>query len=402
MTVYSYTARAADGQKVHGSIEAESPPAAARMIMERGASVLSIEERRVFHFPRILRLRSGITAEERIAFFQELSVLLAVGIPVHCALERLLAGEHGTSMGRVIRTLHRAVMHGMSLSQAMSMQRQVFSSVLVGMVRAGEESGALDVVLRAAASFLTEVHRTREAVRSALLYPCFLLAATLLVLALMTVFVLPIFAILLADLHTALPLPTRLLLAVSAQMSAAPAQTILVGGTILTAVGLVLRVPSVRFLWDRFLLHLPILGDLVSFGTWQMILRILAILLHSGIRLDRAVALACTVTGNRVLERRLQHVERCLIEGHSLTQILSDEPYLPPLLRGMLAAGEEAGELEHILPQAADYCGRRAEAIGQRAAALAEPIMIVFVAGVIFFAVLSFLLPIFDAMDAMM
>lgn len=140
----------------------------------------------------------------------------------------------------------------------------------------------------------------------------------------------------------------------------------------------------------------------MSFGTWQMILRILAILLHSGIRLDRAVALACTVTGNRVLERRLQHVERCLIEGHSLTQILSDEPYLPPLLRGMLAAGEEAGELEHILPQAADYCGRRAEAIGQRAAALAEPIMIVFVAGVIFFAVLSFLLPIFDAMDAMM
>ena len=396
MTVYSYTARAADGQKVHGSIEAESPPAAARMIMERGASVLSIEERRVFHFPRILRLRSGITAEECIAFLQELSVLLAVGIPVHCALERLLAGEHGTSMGRVIRTLHRAVMHGMSLSQAMSMQRQVFSSVLVGMVRAGEESGALDVVLRAAASFLTEVHRTREAVRSALLYPCFLLAATLLVLALMTVFVLPIFAVLLADLHTALPLPTRLLLAVSAQMSAAPAQTIL------TAVGLVLRVPSVRFLWDRFLLHLPILGDLVSFGTWQMILRILAILLHSGIRLDRAVALACTVTGNRVLERRLQHVERCLIEGHSLTQILSDEPYLPPLLRGMLAAGEEAGELEHILPQAADYCGRRAEAIGQRAAALAEPIMIVFVAGVIFFAVLSFLLPIFDAMDAMM
>ena len=304
MTVYSYTARAADGQKVHGSIEAESPPAAARMIMERGASVLSIEERRVFHFPRILRLRSGITAEECIAFLQELSVLLAVGIPVHCALERLLAGEHGTSMGRVIRTLHRAVMHGMSLSQAMSMQRQVFSSVQVGMVRAGEESGALDVVLRAAASFLTEVHRTREAVRSALLYPCFLLAATLLVLALMTVFVLPIFAILLADLHTALPLPTRLLLAVSAQMSAAPAQTILVGGTILTAVGLVLRVPSVRFLWDRFLLHLPILGDLVSFGTWQMILRILAILLHSGIRLDRAVALACTVTGNRVLERR--------------------------------------------------------------------------------------------------
>ena len=230
MTVYSYTARAADGQKVHGSIEAESPPAAARMIMERGASVLSIEERRVFHFPRILRLRSGITAEECIAFLQELSVLLAVGIPVHCALERLLAGEHGTSMGRVIRTLHRAVMHGMSLSQAMSMQRQVFSSVLVGMVRAGEESGALDVVLRAAASFLTEVHRTREAVRSALLYPCFLLAATLLVLALMTVFVLPIFAILLADLHTALPLPTRLLLAVSAQMSAAHAQTYSWGG----------------------------------------------------------------------------------------------------------------------------------------------------------------------------
>ena len=160
MTVFSYTAFTAEGRKIDGIIEADSAPAAARMLMERGETAVRIEERRTLRLPQETRQwlsrRGGVTDEERIAFFQELSALLAVGLPMHRALERLRDGVGESSpSGRLLHDLHHAAMQGMPLSRAMETKQQIFSPVLVGMVRAGEESGSLDVVLGAAASFLT-------------------------------------------------------------------------------------------------------------------------------------------------------------------------------------------------------------------------------------------------------
>ncbi|MBF1704731.1 MAG: type II secretion system F family protein, partial [Selenomonas sp.] len=324
MTVFSYTACTAEGRKIDGIIEAESAPAAARMLMERGETAVRIEERRTLRLPQETRQwlsrRGGVTDEERIAFFQELSALLAVGLPMHRALERLRDGVGESSpSGRLLHDLHHAALQGMPLSRAMETKQQIFSPVLVGMVRAGEESGSLDVVLGAAASFLTEEHRMREALWSALLYPLFLLVAVVLSIALMTVFILPIFAALLADLHADLPLPTQLLLTASAQIADAPAATVFVLLAVPLGIGLLLRIPSVRFLCDRCILRLPVVGVFIRCRAWQMILCVLAVLLRSGIRLDRAVALACTATGNRALRRQLSNIEQRLIEGRSLT-----------------------------------------------------------------------------------
>ena len=140
----------------------------------------------------------------------------------------------------------------------------------------------------------------------------------------------------------------------------------------------------------------------VKLSAWQMILRTLELLLRSGIRLDRAVGLVRSVTDNRAIVHHLARMEQSLVEGRTFAQIVLHEPYLPSIPRGMLAAGEAAGDLEHLLQHAADYCRRRAGAYAARIEALAEPLMIVLVGAVIFFVVLSVLLPIFDAMDAMM
>ena len=147
---------------------------------------------------------------------------------------------------------------------------------------------------------------------------------------------------------------------------------------------------------------MPVLGMFVKLSAWQMILRTLALLLRSGIRLDRAVGLVRSVTDNRAIVHHLARMEQSLVEGRTFAQIVLHEPYLPSILRGMLAAGEAAGDLERLLQHAADYCRRRAGAYAARIEALAEPLMIVLVGAVIFFVVLSVLLPIFDAMDAMM
>ena len=389
---------------MRGSLAAESAPAAARALAAQGQIVVRLEERRDFRLPALLHLRETITAEERIAFFHELAALLEAGMPVHEALARLAEAAEGASSAyrKLTAELHRAVMHGTALSQAMEMHPQAFAPNVVGLVRAAEESGTLDVILRETAVFLTEAHVMRESVRSALAYPLFLLAATTISLLLMTAFVLPIFAALLRDLRAEVPLPTQMLLVLSDIAAEQP--YLIPGGAVILAAAVIilLHVPRIRFYMDGLILRVPVLGMFVRLTEWQMILRTLAILMHSGIRLDHAVRLARSAARNHVLSHRLARMEAGLLQGRTFAQTIARDPYLPPLLRGMLAAGDAAGDLEHLLRHAADYCQRRAAQYSARMEALVEPVMIVFIAGVIFFAVLSFLLPVFDAMDALM
>lgn len=242
----------------------------------------------------------------------------------------------------------------------------------------------------------------RESLRSALAYPLFLLAAATASLLLMTIFVLPIFAALLRDLRAEVPLPTQLLLTLSDIAAAEPYLIPLSIAVVFAAAAALLRMPKVRFRMDELLLRIPVLGTFICLAEWRMILRTLAILMRSGIRLDRAVSLARSVTQNRALSHRLVQIERGLLQGRTFAQTTVRDPYLPILVRGMLAAGDAAGDLERLLWQTADYCQRRSAQYAARMEALAEPVMTVFIAAVIFFAVLSFLLPVFDAMDALM
>ena len=401
MKKFSYQARTADGLEVCGVIAAESAPAAARALAAEGKTPLHIRAQWNFRLPR-LHPNRGMTGEERIAFLHELAALLGAGLPVHTSLERLAEGMRDSSCGRSVAALYTEVRQGRALSQAMEMQAGAFPPSLVGMVRAGEESGRLDKLLREAAAVLTEAHNLRESLRSALAYPLFLLAATLFSVLMMTAFVLPIFAALLQDLGTEVPLPTRLLLVLSDGVAVHPYLLPLFSLGLCVAFVLALRVPSLRLFMDGLLLRLPVLGDFLRLAAWQVILRTLGILLRSGIRLDRAVGLTRSVTGNHALSRRLARMEQSLVEGRTFAQVILREPYPSPLLRGMLAAGEEAGDLERLLQHGADYCQRRAGVYAARMEALAEPVMIVVVGAVIFFVVLSVLLPIFDAMDAMM
>lgn len=404
MKMFSYRACTVDGQTRCGVVAAESAPAAVRALAAEGKTALDIRERRTVRVPSVPILHGGITPEDRIAFLHELAALLAAGMPVHEALGHIRAGVVSDSAyGRLVCALHEDVLRGLSLSQAMELRgARVFAPSLVGMVRAGEESGRLDTVLHEAAEVAAEAHILRESLRSALAYPFFLLAATAVSVLLMIVFVLPVFAVLLRDLGAELPLPTRILLGLSDTVAAYPYALLTVAAAVLMSGVLSRRVPRLCLYADAFLLRVPVLGTFVRLVAWQTILRTLTILLRSGIRLDSAVGLASSVTGNRALSLRLERMEQRLVEGRTFSQVVARESSLPALLRGMLSAGEAAGDLERLLGHAANYCRRRADVYAARMEALAEPLMISLVGCIIFFVVLSVLLPIFDAMDVMM
>lgn len=404
MKMFSYRACTVDGQIRCGVVAAESAPAAVRALAAEGKTALDIRERLTVRMPSVPILHGGITPEDRIAFLHELAALLGAGMPVHEALGHIRTGVASDSVyGQLVCSLHADVLRGLSLSQAMELRdARAFAPSLVGMVRAGEESGRLDTILHEAAEVAAEAHILRESLRSALAYPFFLLAATAVSVLLMIIFVLPVFAVLLRDLGAELPLPTRILLGLSDAVAAHPYALPVAAAAVLMSGVLCRRVPRLCLYVDAFLLRVPVLGTFVRLVAWQTILRTLTILLRSGIRLDSAVGLASSVTDNRALSLRLERMEQRLVEGRTFSQVVARESSLPELLRGMLSAGEAAGDPERLLVHAADYCRRRADVYAARMEALAEPLMISLVGCIIFFVVLSVLLPIFDAMDAMM
>ena len=389
MKSFSYRACATDGTRVKGTVTAEHPVEAVRSLAAEGLTVVDLKERRCLLRVGDIRLwcLDVPSEEERIALFEELAALLAAGMPVHEALGQIAAGADAASAyGRLVAALHADVLCGTALSQAMERRPRVFSPSVVGMVRAGEESGTLDHIFAETAAFLTEAHTLRESMKSALAYPLFLLVATGFSIVLMTMFILPVFASLLRDLGAEPPLPTRLLLQAADVFTTHP--YLVLGAAVLLLVGMIALV--------------RVLGRFLRFSAWGMILRTLAILMHSGIRLDCAVHLARSVAGNCVLVRSLGRVEERLMQGRTLAYALAQEGQLPQLLQGMLAAGETAGDLERLLRRSADYCKHVSKQLAARIEALAEPIMIVVIGLVIFFGVLSFLLPVFEAMDRMM
>ncbi len=405
MKSFSYRACATDGTRIKGTVTAEHPVEAVRSLAAEGLTVVDLKERRCLLRVGDIRLwcLDVPSEEERIALFEELAALLAAGIPVHEALGQIAAGTDAASAyGRLVAALHADVLCGTALSQAMERRPRVFSPSVVGMVRAGEESGTLDHIFAETAAFLTEAHTLRESMKSALAYPLFLLVATGFSIVLMTMFILPVFASLLRDLGAEPPLPTRLLLQAADVFTTHP--YLVPGAAVLLLVGMIalVRVPALRYYLDVLLLCVPVLGRFLRFSAWGMILRTLAILMHSGIRLDCAVHLARSVAGNCVLVRSLGRVEERLMQGRTLAYALAQEGQLPQLLQGMLAAGETAGDLERLLRRSADYCKHVSKQLAARIEALAEPIMIVVIGLVIFFGVLSFLLPVFEAMDRMM
>lgn len=165
---------------------------------------------------------------------------------------------------------------------------------------------------------------------------------------------------------------------------------------------LIMNSHSCRRQIDRMLLSLPLIGELLIYEEWRRLLQTLALLLNSGIRLDKAIGLLVSVTSNRVLQDYLVTIRERLIRGNTLGQTLIKDKLLPPVLVNMLKAGEQAGELEHMLTRASKYAGVIADNRSARLQALAEPLMIVIIGLIIFGLVLSLMLPLLEAMDKLL
>ena len=400
MPLFEYTGLDSQGRKVSGRIDGAGRNLVTQKLREQGIFPTQLNEssspgeRRRWSNLVVSLQRS--TAELASAT-RQLATLLGAGLSLDVALATVAEQTDQPMIGRVLANVREEVVQGNPLHQALSKHRAVFPDLFINMVQVGENSGTLDEALQRLADFLENQARTRARIQAALAYPALMTLVGSGVLAFLFVFVVPKITRMLQEMEMALPWPTLLLINLVDLLAAWWWLLALVLAACLTFLLRYRRTAAGRLRIDRMLLRAPLFGRLMLLIASTRFSRTLATLLQSGVPLIKALDISRNLLANRVLSSAVDVAIVQVQEGGSLAAALRESAVFPPMLAQVTAAGEQSGKLEEMLFRVADTYEHQSDLSITAMLALLEPLMILFMGGVVGFAVLATLLPIFQA-----
>ncbi len=339
----------------------------------------------------VRRGRSG--RSQLVLSTRQLATLVKAGMPLLRALRTVCDQLDPGPLQSVFSLVAADVESGVKFSEALSHYPRWFPPFYVNMVRAGEIGGLLDEILKRLAELLEKQARLRDRVRGALMYPALVMVAATGILIVLMAFVVPTFMAMFAELGSALPLMTRILLTVC--MGVRRWWWMVALGFF--GIGVLLKTwvqtPPGRRLVDQMTLRLPVFGSLVERLLIGRFARMLGTLLSSGVPILSALETVRATVTNVVIDEALQDVERSLKVGESLARPMELSGVFPPLVTRMVSLGEETGQLDHMLAQVADSYEEEVDVQLAGLTQLLEPLLIIFVGGVVGFIVIAMFLP---------
>ena len=403
MPVYEFTALTSAGKKIKGIVDADSLTAARQKIRSQGQYPVHLQETSVKtdksgvpFLSKRLHLGHPVKQQEIHIATRQLATLLGAGIPLVPAFNGLIEQTSNHALKTVLAQIKDAVNEGNSLATALNDHPRLFSKIYVNMVRAGEASGSLDVVLERLAEFGENQHAIRSRIKAALLYPIFMAVVGIAVLFLLITFIVPNITAVFEGSQQALPLPTILLIATSSMLRqywwAVFALT--VGG--LAAFRWYINTTGGRRRWDLLKLSAPGIRDLSIKTASARFSRTLSSLLQSGVSLIASLQIVKNIVDNVLLAELINDACEALEKGGSLSHSFAGSAWIPPMLIQMMAVGEQSGTLDKMLAKAADSYEKEVEAKILGLTSMIEPIMILSMGIVVSFIVISILLPIFE------
>ena len=402
MPVYEYTALDTSGKKLKGVLDADSMAAARQKIRRAGRYPVDIRETvpktRQGKKVSFLSLQTGprVKQQEIHVATRQLATLLGAGIPLVSALNGLIEQTTNKTLQTIISQIKDSVNEGNSLTSALAEHPRLFSRIYVNMVRAGEASGSLDVVLERLAEFGERQQALRSRIKAALIYPIFMALVGTGVLFLLITFIVPSITEVFRDRNQVLPLPTVILIKLSSFLQSYWWLVLLLLVVLVLGIRIFIQRPEGRRIWDKLKLTLPVLRDLNIKIAAASMGRTLANLLQSGVPLVTSLQIVKNILNNVLLAEVIDEATEELEKGKSLSGILRGNKYFTPMLVQMIAVGEQSGALEKMLEKAADSYEKEVEAKIMAMTSMIEPIMILGMGLVVSFIVVSILLPIFE------
>ena len=404
MGVYEYNALNLKGKEITGLINATSLQEARQKIRSLELHVSRIREleegegseKKPFELPGIKGLVSWIKPQEISLFSRQLATLLKAGLPLLMALNALIEQFGESKFRKVIFQIREKVNEGTSLANSLSDHPRYFSSLYISMVRAGEASGALDIVLERLAEFTEKQNDLRNKIRATLAYPIIMCVIGFGILTFLFAYVIPKVTAIFEQTKQALPLPTVMLIGISNFLK--NYWLVLVLGAIVCyfLIRKSLTTETGSFFFDRMKLKLPIFGSLFHKIAISRFSRTLGTLLNSGIPLLQSLDIVKNVVANKVIYKAIEDSSQNISEGADIATPLKKSKMFPPIVIHMVATGEKSGKLEDMLLKVAESYDSETDSTIKALTSLMEPIMIVAMGIAVGFVVIAILLPIFD------
>lgn len=393
MPVFAYKATTPEGSIIEGIIEAVDERTAIERIRDLGLIPLRINLPRESTKRFSLRSRTG----DILTFTTELSVLLSAGLPLDKSLNILSEISESNEMKIVVQDILKSIRGGSSFSDALQAHPKIFSRLYVNMIKAGEASGSLDIVLEKLAEYIESSKELRESVVSAMIYPFILITTGTISIGVLLTYVLPKFTSIFAELGGSLPVPTQILLFISNGLKNSWLIILLFFVGVWIILKNYIKTESGRYKWDSFMLK--VFGDIVKKLETARFCRTLGMLIKSGVPLLQALNNAKDVISNRIISSAIENVSKGIKGGKGIAITLSESNVFPSLALSMIKVGEETGQLDNMLLKVASTYEKSLRHTIKRFVSFLEPVMILGMGLIIGFIVVSMLMAIFSITD---
>ena len=405
MLTFQYTARAQGGNTISGTMEADSSNEVASRLVKQGITPVQIQAsgkskeggKRISATMDMGEIfPPKVTQADLIKLSRSLYSLTKAGVPMNEALVGMLPNIKHFTMAKVLRDILDNISAGQSLTSAFGRHTDIFSPFYVSMVNIGESTGRLGDIFKQLTQYLEREHESNNKVKAALRYPMFVLIAIGITLIVVTIFVVPGFASMFAKFSAELPLPTRILIAVSHVITTY--WPVLIGVTIATIVGIkkYLTTEIGSYNWGKWKLKIPVAGKVIHLAIMARFSRLLSIMTESGIPMIPALTALSTALDNVYIQRQVLNMREGLERGESVYNVANAAGIFDDLVLQMLKVGQDTGSIDEMMKEVADYQDSEVDYAIEKLSSAIEPIMMSIIGVLIMILALGVFLPMWD------
>ena len=393
-----YSARPATGGDIQSEeIELPSKDAVLAHLHKQKMIPVSVREKSK---QITFQIGTGVTMRDIVIFTRQFATMINSGLPLVQSLDILAEQTENMSLRKVIQEVLYDVESGHTLADAMSKHPKVFTELFTNMVAAGEAGGILDTILLRLATFLEKNDALVRKIKGAMVYPAVIFSVAGMAIVILLIFVIPTFQTMFASAGIPLPLPTRIVIGMSAFLQAFWWVLIIAAIASVFLFRAIAANPTGRLLLDRLLLNLPVLGDMQRKAAVARFTRTLGTLVSSGVSILEGLDITAKTAGNRVIHDAVMGSRASIVGGETIAGPLKESGVFPPMVVQMINVGEQTGGLDEMLSKIADFYDEEVDAAVEVLLKAMEPIIIVVLGVVVGGMIVAMYLPIFDIINA--
>jgi type IV pilus assembly protein PilC len=384
-----------------GELDLADEAAVRAHLQRQGIAPTKIKKKPKDLFANVAFMQPGVTQQNVIIFARQFSTMIDAGLPIVQCLDILQAQEQNKTFQKIVKTIKNDVESGLTLAEALKKHPKQFDSLFVNMIAAGEAGGILDKILQRLSTYMEKNAKLKRQIKGAMMYPLITLSIAVIVVIVILVFVIPVFEAMFADFGKELPVPTQIVVTAS-KIVKSKIHFIILGMVLLSmAYRQFYKTEKGRLTMDGLFLKLPIIGVVIRKSAVARFTQTMGTMLSSGVSILDALDIVAKTAGNKVIENAVYFTRAGISEGRTVADPLMETGVFPSMVCSMIAVGESTGALDAMMEKIAAFYEEEVDAAVEAMTSAIEPLMMVFMGGLIGGLVVAMYLPVFKMAGAM-